>query len=145
MQEQLQATFTRIVNAPVKRVWEALTDPAQIMEYLFGTDTQSDFRKGSDIHYTGMHEGKEYHDKGQVIYIIPNRLLHTTYYSSLSGREDVPENYAHVIYELEEQDEHTLLHLTQTNIESVEQLKHLEDNWNTVLDELQKLVEKGRS
>lgn len=145
MQEQLQATFTRILDAPVEKVWKALTDPAQIKEYMLGTDTQSDFTRGSEITYSGIFNGKRYHDKGTIVDILPLQLLHTTHYSPLGGKPDLPENYAHVIYELEPREEQTLLHLTQTNIENVEQLKHMEDNWNIILDGLQRLVEKKES
>lgn len=141
MGNKLTARVSREIKAPAGRVWEALTTPAQIKEYLFGTDAKSDFKEGSAISYSGVHEGKEYHDKGTVIKAEPNRLLHTTHFSPLSGKEDKPENYAHVVYELEDKGDVTLIHLSQDNIENEQQLEQMEKNWTMVLDGLQKLVE----
>ncbi len=62
------------INAPVNKIWQALTDPAQIKEYLFGTNTVSDWKKGSPITYEGELEGKKYQDKGTIIDIIPEKL-----------------------------------------------------------------------
>ena len=45
MQDQLTATASIILNAPPEKVWKALTDPALIKQYLFGTDAHSDFKK----------------------------------------------------------------------------------------------------
>ena len=130
------------IHAPVSRVWKALTDPGEISQYLFGTHTETDWKKGSPIIYRGEWQGKSYLDKGAIIDIIPNKLLHTTYFSSMSGKEDRPEHYANVIYRLEPQGEDTLLTLTQDHVDSEEQQKHLEGNWDLVLGGLKKLVEK---
>ena len=130
------------MHAGPARVWQALTDPAEIKEYLFGTDTQTDWKKGSPITYTGVWQGKPYEDKGVIKEIEPEKLLHTTYFSGMSGKKDVPENYANVVYTLEKSGDDTILTLTQDNIDSEEGLKHMEDNWSMVLDGLKKTVEK---
>ncbi len=138
----LTATVSRTIHAPASKVWQALTDPAQIKEYLFGTDTVSDWKKGSSITYSGVWEGKSYQDKGTIINIVPEKLLHTTYFSSMSGKEDKPENYANVIYELKPVNGDTLITLKQDNIADDAQLKHMEQNWGMVLDGMKKLLEK---
>lgn len=130
------------INAPAGKVWQALTDPAQIKQYLFGTNTVSDWKKGSPITYEGEWQGKKYKDKGTIIDIVPEKLLHTTYWSSMGGKEDKPENYNNVIYELQPQNGKTLITISQDNIDNEEQLKHMEQNWATVLDGLKKLLEK---
>ena len=131
-----------IINAPVSKVWQALTEPAQIKQYLFGTNTVSDWKKGSPISYEGEWEGKKYKDKGTIIEIVPEKLLHTTYWSSMGGKEDKPENYNNVIYELQPQNGKTLITISQDNIDTEEQLKHMEQNWAMVLDSMKKLLEK---
>ena len=60
---------------------------------MFGTNAVSDWQKGSSITYEGEWEGKKYKDKGTIIDIVPEKLLHTTYWSSIGGKEDKPENY----------------------------------------------------
>ncbi len=136
------ATASIMLNATPQRVWEALTDPAQIKEYLFGTTTTTDWKKGSPITYKGEWEGKAYEDKGTIIDIQPQKLLHTTYYSSMSGKEDKPENYSNVIYKLDAEGDKTRLTITQDNAGDEASKEHSQNNWNMVLESLKKLVEK---
>ena len=131
-----------VINAPVNKVWKALIDSAQIKEYLFGTNAVSDWQKGSSITYEGEWEGKKYKDKGTIIDIVPEKLLHTTYWSSIGGKEDKPENYNNVIYELQPRGESTMVTISQDNIADEAGLKHMEENWGLVLSNMKKLLEK---
>jgi uncharacterized protein YndB with AHSA1/START domain len=130
------------INAPVSKVWQALTDPAMIKEYLFGTNTVSDWKKGSSITYSGEWEGKQYEDKGEIIDIVPEKLLHTTYFSGMSGKEYKPENYANVIYEVTPQNGSTTVTISQDNIDDEKGVEHMKKNWGMVLDGMKKLLEK---
>jgi uncharacterized protein YndB with AHSA1/START domain len=139
------AGFTAIASILLKaspqRVWRALTDPADIREYLFGTTATSDFRKGSSITYTGEWEGKKYEDKGNIIEIRENEVLHTTYFSSMSGLEDKPENYNNVIYKIIPTEDQVILTVVQDNCRDEKTRDHSESNWQYVLQSLKKLVE----
>ena len=130
------------INAPVNKVWQALTDPALIKEYLFGTNTITDWKKGSTITYEGEWQGKTYKDKGVIVDIVPEKLLHTTYWSSMSGKEDKAENYNNVVYELKAENGGTLVTISQDNIENEKQLEHMNQNWGMVLNNMKKLLEK---
>lgn len=143
MQDNLTAHASMTLNATPERVWKALTTPAEIKQYLFGTDTTSDWKEGSTITYRGEWEGKKYEDKGEIIELIPNELLHTTYLSSMSGKKDTPENYANVIYRLEPTGHQTILTITQDNNANEQSRDHSQANWNMVLQGLKKLVEKS--
>src|SRR4051812_9473220 len=88
------------IQAPPTRVWEALTDPEQIKQYFFGTEAISDWKVGSPLIFKGIWEGKEYVDKGIILELEQNKKLKYNYWSSFSGTEDIPENYAHITYEL---------------------------------------------
>jgi uncharacterized protein YndB with AHSA1/START domain len=145
MQHQLTATASITLNAPPEKVWKALTDPALIKQYLFGTDAHSDFKKGSAITYTGEWEGKKYEDKGEIIEAIPNALLHTTYFSSMSGREDKPENYSNVYYRIEPTGRQTILTITQDNNADQQSRDHSQANWNMVLQSFKKVVENNKA
>ena len=142
MANKLVAKSSVVINAPVNKVWKALIDPAQIKEYLFGTNAVSDWRKGSPLTYEGEWQGKKYKDKGTIIDIVPEKLLHTTYWSSMSGKEDKPENYNNVIYELQPRGESTMVTISQDNIADQAGLKHMEENWGVVLSNMKKLLEK---
>lgn len=138
---KLSVTVSIEVNATPAQVWRAFTEPALIKEYMFGTDTTSDWKKGSTITYKGVWQGKSYEDKGTIVDIVPEKLLHTTYYSPLSGKEDKPENYANVIEEIKQDNSKTIVSITQDNIENEQGQEHMRQNWNMVLDGLKKTVE----
>lgn len=104
-----------VIHAPPERVWKALTDPDMIKEYLFGTQVSSDWKVGGPIRYRGVWEGRTYEDKGMVIRVVPGRLLETTFWSSLSGVADTPENYKQVTYELTPEPGRTRLTVIQDN------------------------------
>jgi uncharacterized protein YndB with AHSA1/START domain len=130
------------INAPVDKVWDALTNPEMVKQYFFGTNQQSDWKKGSDITWTGEWDGKTYQDKGKIIDVIPNKKLQYTYLSSMSGKEDKPENYATVSIELSGDNNHTELKLEQSGSDSEQGRDHSAENWKMILGEMKKLVEK---
>ena len=122
-------------------VWQALTDPELIRQYLFGTEAVSDWKVDSPIRYRGVWEGKSYEDKGVVLRAEPGKLLETTYWSSMSGLPDVPKNYKKVTYRLRPEKGGTLLTVIQDNNTSEEERAHAEGNWRLVLEGLKKVVE----
>ena len=142
MLKTLVSKSSVVINAPVDKVWEALTNPSLIKEYLFGTNTITDWKKGSAIYYEGEWEGKTYRDKGHIVDIVPEKLLHTTYWSSMSGKEDKPENYNNVLYEIKPENGGTLITISQDNIEDEKQLEHTNQNWGLVLGKMKSLLEK---
>lgn len=133
-------TFVSI-HAASADVWDALVNPDKIKQYLFGTNTISDWKVGGRITFKGEWQGKEYEDGGTILQLIPEKILQYTYWSSMSGSEDKPENYATVTFELQQQEDGTLLILTQDNCKTQEQKKHSEDNWGMVLTGLKRIVE----
>lgn len=129
------------INAPAAKIWQAFTDPELIKEYLFGTEAISDWQQGSSIIYRGEWKGKAYEDKGTIVEIVSEKLLHTTYLSGMSGKEDKPENYNNVIYQIKPEASHNIVSITQDNIENEEGVKHMKDNWDMVLQSMKKLLE----
>jgi uncharacterized protein YndB with AHSA1/START domain len=130
-----------IINTSPANVWESLTNPELIKQYLFGTEVVTDWKVGSDIIYKGVWQGKVYEDKGKILEIIPEMLIQSTYWSSMSGSQDVPENYSTVTYELTPKNGGTLLMITQDNNATEESRNHSEQNWKMVLGDLKKLLE----
>jgi uncharacterized protein YndB with AHSA1/START domain len=141
MTKDLVATSKITINASAKEVWDALTKPEIIKQYFFGTDTITDWKVGSPIRFKGVWEGKAYEDKGTILEFLPNKRLGYTYWSSLSGKDDVPENYSNVTYELAGQNGQTLVTITQDNVATIESKNHSEQNWQMVLGKLKKLLE----
>ena len=135
------AKTTITINAPAARVWDALTQPELIKRYLFGTQVTTDWQVGSPIVYEGTWEGKAYKDKGQVLQVEPGKLLVSTFWSSLAGLPDVPENYQTVRYELSTESNGTRLTVMQDNNATQEDANHAAQNWNMVLGGMKKVLE----
>jgi uncharacterized protein YndB with AHSA1/START domain len=102
----------------------------------------SDWRVGSSITYTGVWNGRQYEDKGEVIQVIQNKLLKTTYWSSLSNRPNTPENYNNATYSLFEENGSTLLTITQDNNPTQESAIHSQRKWQNVLEAMKAILEK---
>jgi uncharacterized protein YndB with AHSA1/START domain len=136
------ARATISINAPAARVWQAITEPNLIKEYLFGTQVTTDWKVGSPITYRGEWKGKPYEDKGKVLQIVPQKLLVSTFWSALSGQPDVPENYNTIRYELSGSGNQTTLTISQDNNASQEEADHSAQNWEMVLQGMKKLLEK---
>ena len=135
------AIATITIDAPASKVWEALTSPEMIKQYLFGTQVATDWQVGSAITYSGVWQGKPYQDKGKILRVEPERLLVSTFWSALSGLPDTLENYNTVSYELSGAGSGTQLTITQGNNATQEDADHSAQNWNMVLDGLKKLLE----
>ncbi len=69
---------------------------------------------------------------------MPEKLLHTTFFSSMSGKDDVPGNYANVIYEAESENGRTILTISQDNIADEKQLDHMGENRGLVAGGIKK-------
>jgi uncharacterized protein YndB with AHSA1/START domain len=145
MKDQFIAKTSITISAPASRVWEALTQPELIQQYLFGTQVTTDWNVGSAITYRGEWEGKAYEDKGEILQIEPEKLFVSTYWSAFSGLPDVPENYKTVRYELTGSADNTILTVTQDNNASQAEAEHSQQNWITVLEGLKKLLEEEKA
>ncbi len=141
MAQSLVARAGITIGADAGKVWDALTNPAQIKKYLFGTEAVSDWKVGSPIVFRGEWEGRHYEDKGEILRIVPRRLLQYTYWSSMSGKEDKPESYSKVTFELSAAAGGTRLAVTQDNAGDEKSREHSEKNWSSVLETMKKLLE----
>jgi len=130
------------INAPKSKVWMALIDPEQVEKYFFGTVLKSDWKVGSAITFSGEWEGKPYMDKGTILQIETEKILKYNYWSTFSGTEDKPENYANIGYSLEEKNGETVFSISQDGIKTKEARDHSEQNWKMVLNNLKELLEE---
>ncbi|MBD3290791.1 hypothetical protein GF337_18435, partial [candidate division KSB1 bacterium] len=88
------------IKAPPKKVWDALTNPAMTLKYMY-CEVQSDWNVGSQVIWKGYHDGKEVvFVRGKITAIKPQKLLQFTLFDPNKGIADVPENYVLVTYEL---------------------------------------------
>lgn len=142
MNKDFIAKVSTVIHASTDKVWEALTNPDLIKQYLFGTEVLTDWKVGNPITYKGIWQGKTYKDKGKILEIENEKRIVSTYWSSMGGKPDKPENYNTVAYELTPEGENTKLTIIQNNIATETEREHSEKNWTIVLDSLKTLLQK---
>ena len=116
---------------------------------MFGSETVSDWKPGSELLWKGSYEGKEMiFVKGHIVEINPPIQLVYSTFDPNSTMEDIPENYLHVTYELSENNGITTLQVTQGDYSKVAdgERRYQEglnngEGWNPILVEIKKLVE----
>ena len=137
-----------VVNRSIKiiadksQVWDALVNPEKIKQYLFGTDTVSEWKVGSPIIFQGEWQEQAYKDKGTILQFSENEIFQYDYWSAFSGTEDLPENYSIITLRLKEEGTATLLSLTHQNYATEENRDHSDKSWEMVLNSIKELVEK---
>ena len=94
MEEKLYIENEIQINAGKEQVWNALTNPEQTKNYMFGCEVISDLKVGSPMTWEGEVEGQKLvFVKGSVLFCDPlNELVYTTFDPS-SDVPDIPENY----------------------------------------------------
>jgi len=134
------ATASIEIAATSDRVWDALTSPDAIRQFMFGAEVSGDWSVGSIVTFSGSWEGTSYEDKGRVTAAAHPRYLAFDFWSALSGRPDTPENRQPVAYTLEPAATGTKLTVTQGNNPSEEAAKQAEGNWQQTLETLRTLL-----
>jgi uncharacterized protein YndB with AHSA1/START domain len=144
MKNNLIAETSISIDATPAKVWKVLTTPKLVKKYLLGTDVSSDWKEGSTITYSGEYNGKKYNDKGIIKKIEPEKIFQSTYWSSMGGKEDKPENYNLVTYKITKQGDKTIITLSQNNNASEKEKEHSVENWKMVLQKLKEVVESEK-
>lgn len=102
----------RIFNAPIKKVWKAITEKEEMKKWYFDV---SDFKPESGFKFeftAGDTKGKQYLHLCEVTEVVPNQKL------SYNWRYDGVEGNSLVTFELFEQGDKTLLRLTHEGVET---------------------------
>jgi uncharacterized protein YndB with AHSA1/START domain len=142
MENTLIAKSTTTIDAPIEKVWEALTTPEIIKQWFFGVDTITDWKVGSPILHRGEWQGKPFEDKGIVLKFEPLHEIVHTHWSPLSGVADSPENYNTVTMTVADRGGHTHVSIANDNNPSEESRDHSAQTWAMVLKSLKELLEK---
>ena len=133
----------RTLNAPVTRVWKALTDVDQMREWYFDL---KEFKPqvGFEFEFSVEHEGTTYHHLCRVTEVIPEKkIAYTWRYKSEPGD-------SLVTIELFAEGDNTRLKLTHTGIESFPRTpayarKNFEQGWTAIIGtELKQFVEQSK-
>lgn len=137
----LTAKTQMTIHASPAKVWDALTKPELVKKYMMGADVKSDWKVGSPLTYSGVYKDKPFEEKGVIQKIEREKLLQATHFSTTSGKEDKPENYAVVTWELHENDGATAVTVSQDGISNEKGVEGSKANWAAVLKGLKQTVE----
>lgn len=132
----------RIFNAPVERVWKALTDVEQMRQWYFDL---KEFKPevGFEFQFVVEHEGTTYDHRCKVAEVIPQKKLAYTW------RYKGHEGDSLVTFELFADGDKTHLKLTHEGLETFPKTpayarENFEKGWTEIIgSELKQFVEKG--
>lgn len=150
MDKKLVVTNSIEIHATASKVWNALVNPAETKKYMFGCETLSEWKPGSDLFWQGNYEGKDMvFVKGKIVEIVPEKFLSYTTIDPDSAIADVDENYLTVTYTLQEETGKTKLTVTQGDYPTVaDGEKRFRETmqggcWEPIFIQMKKLVETG--
>jgi len=143
MRHDLKVSESVEINASPETVWKILTTPAIIKEYLFGTETITDWKVGSEVIFQGEYQGHKYKDKGVIKENVLHKRISYSYWSGFSGTEDKPENYSVVSYDLNSKDrKHTTFTWSQAGYANEEGQKHSQSGMTAFLKQIKEIAER---
>ena len=130
----------RTLNAPVARVWKALTDVEQMREWYFDLKAFKP-EVGFEFEFVVEHEGNRYHHLCRITEVIPQKkIAYTWRYKGEPGD-------SLVTFELFGEGEKTRVKVTHTGIETFPKTlafapKNFEAGWTAIIGtELKQFVE----
>jgi uncharacterized protein YndB with AHSA1/START domain len=143
LNNDLVSTRSIIIDASPEKVWETLTNPSLISQYLFGAQTITDWKVGSDILFKINVENTEFIDKGLVVENVPNRILLYKYWSGFCGLDDKPENYSTVLYNREVIEKNrTKLEWTQKGFADEQSRTNSQSSLDAILEQIKTIAEQ---
>ncbi len=130
------------IDAAVQDVWHALTDTTLIGKYFFNVKVNGDWKEGNTILYTGNWQDRKFKSKAKVLQVREQKVLKYSYWSDMSGNEDLPENYHIITYELKPVDGKTELIMTEENLQDEKMKEKSAMLWKHVFEKMRGLLEK---
>ena len=106
----------RTYQAPVEKVWQAITDKEQMKQWYFDMPAFQP-EVGNEFTFIGENEGTTYIHLCKVTEVIPNKKL------SYTWRYEGAEGESHLTFELFEEGEETRVKLTHEGLETFPQTK----------------------
>jgi len=122
------------LDAPVSRVWNALTDKEQLKQWCFDMNAFKP-EPGFEFQFYGEKDGTKFLHLCKVLEAEPQKKMKWLWsYQGVAGE-------TYVTFELFPQEDQTTLRLTHDNLESLPQdenyaKQNFVDGWNMILGEL---------
>lgn len=122
-----------VINASIAKVWKALTDPLAIKNIYFGMDWYTNWQKGSAITFSGNYDHQPFEDIGTILDIEKEKFIIFNHFSPDLGKEDIPENYMTMRFELETKNNDTVFTVYQYGFKTEEDFHTVITKWDYVL------------
>ena len=90
------------IRAPARKVWSALTVPALVKQWQYGSVLLTTWEPGAPIVFRNEWDGQVFEQKGTVIEFTPVSRLKYSLFFPRPGVEDIPEHHFFMTYELTE-------------------------------------------
>jgi uncharacterized protein YndB with AHSA1/START domain len=143
MTDKFSNTVT--INSEPAGVWNTLTDPGQMKEWMgepeLEIEVHTDWKINSPILIKGFHHIK-FVAKGTILQYDKEKVLSYSQLSSISRLADIPENYTILEFVLTPVDKQTRLTISLENFPTETIRKHLEFYWRTTIMTIKTEVEK---
>ena len=88
------------IKASAEKVWDALTNPALVKQWQFGSDLITTWKTGTQIKFETLWEGTLYEQWGIVLVFNPFKIIQYNLFAPRPDLEDKPENYFTMTYSL---------------------------------------------
>ena len=132
---------TIVLDAPVNKIWDALTQPSLVKQWQYGSDLITDWKAGSEIRFRNEWEGQVFEQWGTVLEVIPNEKIKYSLFFPRPGLEDKPENYFIMSYILSEENGKIKLEIHQEDNRPGAIQEEPQGKENPILQSLKLLVE----
>ena len=132
---------TILINARKEKVWAALTDPALVKLWQYGSDLITTWEVGSNIEFITEWEGQIFKQWGKVLEIKPNELLKYSLFAPRPDLEDKPENYFVMNYVLTSENGKTKLEIIQEDNRPNAVQEEPQGEENPILQSLKQIAE----
>ena len=101
------------ILAPAKKVWLALTNPALVKQWQYGSDLLTTWEVGTSIIFRNEWNGQVFEQKGTVLEFSPESRVKYSLFVPRPDLRDIPEHCVFMTYELAESDGATSLLVRQ--------------------------------
>ncbi|TDW50333.1 activator of Hsp90 ATPase-like protein [Flavobacterium sp. 270] len=132
---------TIVLDAPIEKVWNTLTQPALVKQWQYGSDLITDWKIGSEIRFRNEWEGQVFEQWGTVLEVIQNQKIKYSLFFPRPELEDKPENYFIMSYVLSEENQKVKLEILQEDNRPGAVQEEPQGEENPILQSLKALIE----
>ncbi|MGR8932204.1 MAG: SRPBCC family protein [Gammaproteobacteria bacterium] len=131
------------IAAPTSKVFDALSDPEQIVQYYPIKSVTSSQEVSGPILFKGEVDGAPFTDYGIIEILERPQRFRYHYWSDNHGTADTPENRMVIDYQLSCDGDDTLLTLIHSNLLSADRQAMMTPVWDFLLGCLKNYAESG--